>query len=63
MIDNPYSFLVPLPDVSKVTPSLITGQGRYHKRGHSCHAERNYRQKKKVAGRMKRQSRRRNRRA
>ena len=62
-IEHPYSFQVSFPDVPKVTPSLITGEGRYHKRGHSSHAERNHQQKKKIAGRLKKQSRRRNRRA
>ena len=64
MIEHPYSFQVSFPDVPKVTPSLITGEGRYHKRGHSIRVEQNHHhQKKKIGRRLKKQSRRRNRRA
>nr|DAI48762.1 MAG TPA: hypothetical protein [Caudoviricetes sp.] len=61
MIEHPYSFQVSFPDVPKVTPSLITGEGRYHKRGHSIRVEQNHQKKKKIAGQLKKQSRRRNR--
>lgn len=63
MIKHPYAFPASFPDVPKVTPSLITGEGRYHKRGHSIRVEQNHQQKKKIGRRLKKQSRRRNRRA